>query len=128
MGLRGPRVIALDGLVFDVPDTPANDEVFGRGGNDPGQGALPQVRLIAVAECGTHALVDAILGPVATGPANLATQLTSIFDLNTAIRRFIDGWSTRGAPVMSIKTADKILTHTPAEKPRSHGTSVLFPA
>jgi hypothetical protein len=30
-----------------------------------------------VAECGTHALVDAVLGPVATGEQTLATQLIS---------------------------------------------------
>jgi Insertion element 4 transposase N-terminal/Transposase DDE domain len=72
---RGLRVMALDGVVFDVPDTPANDEAFGRGGNDQGRGPFPQVRLVAVAECGTHALVDAVLGPVATGEQTLAAQL-----------------------------------------------------
>ena len=72
---RGLRVMALDGVVFDVPDTPANDEAFGRGGNDQGKGPFPQVRLVAVAECGTHALVDAVLGPVATGEQTLAAQL-----------------------------------------------------
>ena len=54
---------------------PANDESFGRGGNDQGRGPFPQVRLVAVAECGTHALVDAVLGPVATGEQTLAAQL-----------------------------------------------------
>ena len=34
-----------------------------------------EVRLVAVAECGTHAVVDAVLGPVATGEQTLATQL-----------------------------------------------------
>src|ERR671916_1005217 len=36
-----------------------------------------EVRLVAVAECGTHALVDAALGPVATGEQTLAAQLIS---------------------------------------------------
>jgi hypothetical protein len=31
---RGLRVMAIDGLMLDVPDTPANDEEFGRSGND----------------------------------------------------------------------------------------------
>ncbi|HZD14977.1 MAG TPA: IS4 family transposase, partial [Pseudonocardiaceae bacterium] len=69
--------MALDGLVFDVPDTTANDEAFGRGGNDQAKRPFPQVRLVAVAECGTHALVDAVLGPVATGEQTLATALIS---------------------------------------------------
>ena len=74
---RGLRVMAVDGVVFDVPDTAANDEEFGRGGNDQGPGPFPQVRLVAVAECGTHALVDAVLGPVATGEQTLAAALIS---------------------------------------------------
>jgi hypothetical protein len=74
---RGLRVMAVDGVVFDVPDTAANDEEFGRGGNDQGTGPFPQVRLVAVAECGTHALVDAVLGPVATGEQTLAAALIS---------------------------------------------------
>ena len=74
---RGLRVPALDGVVLDVPDTPANDEAFGRGGNDQGKDPFPQVRLVAMAECGTHALVDAVLGPVATGEQTLAGQLIS---------------------------------------------------
>jgi hypothetical protein len=75
--VHGLRVMAIDGVVFDVPDTPANDEEFRRGGNNQGKGPFPQVRLVAVAECGTHALVDAVLGPVATGEQTLATQLIS---------------------------------------------------
>ncbi|HEX5346335.1 MAG TPA: transposase domain-containing protein [Pseudonocardiaceae bacterium] len=58
---HGLRVMAIDGLVLDVPDTAANDEEFGRSGNDETPGPLPQVRLIALGECGTHAVVDAEL-------------------------------------------------------------------
>jgi hypothetical protein len=36
-----PASDALDGLVFDVPDTSANDEEFGRGGNDQGRDPFP---------------------------------------------------------------------------------------
>jgi hypothetical protein len=39
--VQGLRVMAIDGLVFDVPDTPANDEAFGRGGNDQANGPFP---------------------------------------------------------------------------------------
>jgi methyl coenzyme M reductase gamma subunit len=39
--VHGLRVMALDGLVFDVPDTTANDEAFGRGGNDQAKGPFP---------------------------------------------------------------------------------------
>jgi hypothetical protein len=41
-----------------VADTPANAAAFGRQGTQRGEGvgAFPQVRLVAVAECGTHAI------------------------------------------------------------------------
>jgi len=65
-----------------VPDTPANDEEFGRSGNDTTPGPFPQVRLVALGECGTHAVIDAALGPVATGEQTLAAEL---------ITRFISG-------------------------------------
>jgi hypothetical protein len=42
---RGLRVMAWMVGVCDVPDAPANDEKFGRGGNNQGSGPFPQVRL-----------------------------------------------------------------------------------
>jgi hypothetical protein len=76
---RGLRVMAIDGVVLDVPDTPANDEEFSRSGNDIAPSPFPQVRLVALGECGTHAVVDAALGPVSTGEKTLAAELISRF-------------------------------------------------
>jgi len=59
--------MAIDGLVLDVADTPDNDKEFGRFGNDQSPGPFPQIRLVALGECGTHAVVDAELGGVHTG-------------------------------------------------------------
>jgi hypothetical protein len=42
---HGLRLMAIDGLVLDVPATPTNDEEFGRSGNDTATSPLPQVRL-----------------------------------------------------------------------------------
>lgn len=53
--LRGWRVMAVDGVVLDVPDTPANSEVFDRRDDT----AFPQVRAVGLGECGTHAIVAA---------------------------------------------------------------------
>jgi hypothetical protein len=63
---HGLRVMAIDGLVLNVPDTPNNNEQFGRSGNDTAPGPFPPVRLVDLGECGTHAVVDAVLGPVTT--------------------------------------------------------------
>lgn len=73
---RGWRLVAIDGTTFDVADTVANVAAFGRPGVSRGEGAAyPQVRLVALAECGTHAVVGAALGPVTTGETTLAPEL-----------------------------------------------------
>ena len=77
--LRGLRVMAIDGLVLDVPATKANDKEFGRSGNASAPSPFPQVRLVAVGECGTHGIVDAAFGPVGTGEQTLAGQLIAGF-------------------------------------------------
>jgi Insertion element 4 transposase N-terminal/Transposase DDE domain len=70
---RGWRLVALDGTCLDVPDTPVNAAAFGRPATHRGeQTAFPQVRLVAVAECGTHGLLGAALGPLAQGETTLA--------------------------------------------------------
>lgn len=60
------RLVAVDGTVFDVPDTDANSTFFGRPGSGRGQqrSAYPQVRVAALVECGTHAVFAAATGPL----------------------------------------------------------------
>lgn len=50
------RLMAIDGTLFDAPDTQANEEAFGRSSNQFGKGAYPKVRCVLLAECGTHAV------------------------------------------------------------------------
>ena len=58
--LAGRRLVAIDGTCLDVADTRANDEHFGRPGVNKGeQAAFPQARVVALAECGTHAIFAA---------------------------------------------------------------------
>ena len=74
--LAGRRLVAIDGTCLDVADTPENTEWFGRPGVNKGeQAAFPQARLVAVAECGTHAIFDAVLGAYTTGENTLARAL-----------------------------------------------------
>jgi hypothetical protein len=72
---RGWRLLALDGTTLDVPDTPANVAAFGRPGGGRGPGAFPQVRLVGLVECGTHAVVDAAMGGLHLGEGSLAPSL-----------------------------------------------------
>src|SRR5215211_5872938 len=73
---RNWRVMVLDGTCLDVPDSPAN-QALGRAksGRGEGVGAFPQVRVVGLVEAGTHAIVDAVQGPYASGEQTLARQL-----------------------------------------------------
>jgi len=74
--LAGRRLVAIDGTCLDVADTPENAEYFGRPGVNKGeQAAFPQARLVAIAECGTHAMFDAVVGAYTTGENTLAREL-----------------------------------------------------
>jgi len=64
--LFGLRLMALDGTVDDVADTPANAAVFGHHYSDRGSSAFPQVKGVYLVECGTHAIVDAGFWPCLT--------------------------------------------------------------
>ena len=74
--LAGRRLVAIDGTCLDLPDTPANDGFFGRPGVMKGERcAFPQARVVALAECGTHAIFDAVIGPYTTSEAALSAEL-----------------------------------------------------
>ncbi len=72
---RDWKLVAFDGTTLDVPDTPDNDAVFGRPGASRGTSAFPQARLVAFAECGTHAMTGAAIGPYSDSELTLTRQL-----------------------------------------------------
>jgi len=74
---RERRLVGMDGSTLDVADTAANAAEFGRPGSGRGSGvgAFPQLRVVALAECGTHAMFAAAMGPYSTGEATLARDL-----------------------------------------------------
>jgi len=59
----GLRLMAIDGTVEDVADTPANEHYFGRLKGSRGASAFPQLRCVYLCECGTHAICDAGVWP-----------------------------------------------------------------
>lgn len=74
--LAGRRLVAIDGTCLDVADTPGNDAHFGRPGVMKGErAAFPQARVVAVAECGSHAVIDAVAGPCSVSESAAAGQL-----------------------------------------------------
>ncbi len=74
---RGLRLVSLDGTCLDVADTEPNEQAFGRPGSSrrEGGGAFPQLRLVALAESGTHAIFDAAFGPCTSSEQALAEEL-----------------------------------------------------
>jgi len=74
--LAGRRLVAIDGMCLDVADTAVNHEHFGRPGVNKGeQAAFPQARVVALAECGTHAVFAAQIGTYSESEATLAERL-----------------------------------------------------
>ena len=76
----GPwRLMSMDGMEWDVPDTEPNRAAFGSRGGSEGPGAYPKVRVVTVSECASHAAVLAAMGSAAGGKGggeqSLARQL-----------------------------------------------------
>jgi len=71
------RLVSIDGTCLDLADTPANEAEFGRPGSGRGLGvgAFPQVRLVGLGECGTHALLKVATGSYRIGEQTLAAGL-----------------------------------------------------
>jgi hypothetical protein len=61
------RLMSVDGMEWDVPDTEPNRAAFGSRGGLEGPGAYPEVRVVTVSECASHAAVLAAMGPAAGG-------------------------------------------------------------
>jgi Insertion element 4 transposase N-terminal/Transposase DDE domain len=72
---RGHRLVSLDGTTLDLPDTPDLESRFGRPSASHGKSAFPQIRLLALAETGTHAVFAAAFDRYATAETTLARRL-----------------------------------------------------
>jgi hypothetical protein len=100
--LRGWRVLAIDGFEVDVPDTDANAAEFGYAGSGDNRSAYPKARVVAMAECGTHAFVAAEVDAYGVGEKTLAQRLYPRLcpdELLTADRNFYSfhAWSLAAA-------------------------------
>lgn len=74
---HGHRIVAIDGTLFDVADTPENEKTFGRPKNGTGVGSYPQARLVGLVECGTHAFVRAEIAGYCESEQAVAPKLLS---------------------------------------------------
>jgi hypothetical protein len=74
--LAGRRLMAVDGFGMEAPDSEENAEYFGYAGKK-GRSAFPFVRMAALAECGTHAIVAAEIGKDGEGEETLTRRILS---------------------------------------------------
>jgi hypothetical protein len=112
--LRGWRLLAIDGFDVDLPDSDANVEVFGYAGSGANRSAYPKARVVALAECGTHAFLAAEIGAWSTGEKTLAGRLYPRLqgdELLTADRNFysFDAWSS------AVATGAALLWRAPTQ-------------
>jgi len=114
---RSLRLMGIDGTVFDMPDTPENELIFGRGGNQRSPNAFPQVRVLALCELGTHSVCDFALRPINHGEqAMVPTLMRSLhpgmlllWDRNFFGFELIKGVLARGSHLLArVKTSQLI--------------------
>ena len=96
------RLLAIDGFEIDVPDSKENAAEFGYAGTGDNRSAFPKARVVAVAECGTHAFVAAEVDAYRVGEKTLAQRLYPRLrgdELLTADRGFYSwqAWDTAAA-------------------------------
>lgn len=78
----GMRLMAVDGFVLDVADTPENARVFSRPGSGRSPGAFPQVRVLSLCEVGTHVLWRSLIKPCSRGEVPMARPLLRFLEEN----------------------------------------------
>jgi hypothetical protein len=110
--LRRWRLLAIDGFDVDLPDTPRNAAEFGYAGSGDNRSAFPKARVVALAECGTHAFLAAEVDAWSVGEKTLAGRLYPRLrgdELLTADRNFysFDAWSA------AVRTGAALLWRAP---------------
>lgn len=112
--LRRWRLVAIDGFDVDLPDTPDNAAEFGYSGSGENRSAFPKARVVALAECGTHAFLAAEVDAWSVGEKTLAGRLYPRLrpeELLTADRNFysFDAWSA------AVRTGAALLWRAPTQ-------------
>jgi hypothetical protein len=115
---QGLRLMGIDGVVFDVPDSAANAATFGRPtAGERGDGAFPQIRKLSLVELGTHVEVALIVKPCLTGEhamvdallPYLTSQMLLLWDRGFFSYEQWKKLMTRGVHVLARVTSQLIL-------------------
>ncbi len=143
----GKRLMALDGTMQDVPDTEANAAAFSRPSNQYGVGPFPQLRLLLLSECGSHAIVDATINDNTEAERRLAEEILPslepdmflLHDAQFTGLRFWQAIRARGAHVMGplpshhlptylrqLSDGSYLAAYVPSKKQRQEGIKPLL--
>ena len=117
---KGFRLMALDGTILLVPDSPANAHAFGYPSGGRGDGAFPQVRKLSLVETSTHAEVAFVLRGIrgehsseqAMAPAllhHLTPEMLLLWDRGFFSYRLWRQATANGAQVLARVGADLVL-------------------
>jgi len=77
---RGLRTVAIDGTFLHVPDDQMLTWRYGKRAGESLEFGYPLLRLLALVECGTRALLAAAFGPEGTGELGYARRLLGALD------------------------------------------------
>ncbi|MGW1163837.1 IS4 family transposase [Streptomyces sp. NPDC002513] len=105
---RGLLVVALDGTIMTVPDSPAVLTRFTKQAGNHGGTGYPQLRLLTLVACGTRTLIDAVFGPTTMGETTYAPRLLPslrpgmilLADRNFGAQRLLADIASTGAEVL----------------------------
>jgi hypothetical protein len=128
---RSWRLVAVDGSTLDAPDEADNARRFGKPSNDQAKGAFPQVRLVALAECGTHAVFAAAMDGIGTGEQDLLRRLLPKLTagmLVIADRNFLghDLWAAAAATGADLLWRAKSDTRLPVVEELADGSYLSY--
>jgi Insertion element 4 transposase N-terminal len=73
--LAGMMVCAADGMLVNLPDTPANRAMFGSAGTADDSAPFPQLRVVALTARAGRAMLGAVLGSSRAGEQTLLKRL-----------------------------------------------------
>ncbi len=95
---HGMRVLAIDGTVESVPDTPSNRESFRYSIDDPeAHSPFPQARLVLLVECGTHLICDAEVSGCRQGETSSLRLLLERWNLEQSLLLWDSGFHSSWA-------------------------------
>lgn len=127
------RLMALDGTLFNLPDTQANYQAFGGSSNQCGKGPYPQARCVLLCECGTHAVVGLDICSYGVSEVDGAHRLLAQVGPNCLVT--MDAGITSGGFLEQVRSAGAhalgtleagVWEHLPKERRLSDGSILCW--